>query len=191
MEHLKNLAKLLISALLLANFAGCNKRDPHPENKDPVFAKLNEDLTFAKGAVAYVTDYINTNKTDLATAIPQSGEAPVYIKRINEGLNKLTYANQQVRMYEVRIAERQLYVQRRYLESLTGNGRKWPEEGEAESELLKLQMLREKIARVNDSLPKKVEKDVPRGTKEGEPLPSSNEKEKTASSSQAAATNSK
>lgn len=158
------------------NLTGCKKRDPNPEQKDPVYLKLNEDLAFAKGAADYVTDYINTNQADLASAVPQTGEYPVYTKRINEGKNKLLYANQQVRMYEVRIAERAIYVQRRYLESLTANGRKWPEEGEAESELLKLQMLRERIARVNDSLPKKVEKDVPRGTTEGEAKPADNKK---------------
>lgn len=183
---MKNLAKLLIGLMILINFFGCRKRDPFPENKDPVFTQLNKDIAVAKAAVAYVSDYINTNKADLAIAVPQSGEAPVYTKRINEGLNKLTYANQQVRMYEVRIAERALYVQRRYLESLTADGRKWPEEGEAESELLKLQMLREKIARVNDSLPKKTEKDVPRGTKAAEPPASGDGKEKAASSAPAA-----
>ncbi len=167
-EHFKIFAKLLISAFLLVLYSGCEKRDPNPENKDKVYAQLQVDLGAAKVAQAYVNDYINTNKTDLSTAVPQSGEEPVYTKRINEGLNKLTYANQQVRMYEVRIEERKIYVQRRYLESLTPNGRKWPDEGEAEAELLKLQMLREKVARINDSLPKPEVKDVPRGTKEGE-----------------------
>ncbi|AZZ38234.1 hypothetical protein CIK05_15980 [Bdellovibrio sp. qaytius] len=145
---------------------GCNKRDPHPENKDKVYAQLNVDLGTAKVAQAYVNEYINGNKKDLETAVPQSGEEPVYTKRINEGLNKLTYANQQVRMYEVRIEERLLYVQRRYLESLTPNGRKWPDDEDTAAELIKLQMLREKVARVNDSLNKKDGKDVPRGTKE-------------------------
>lgn len=69
-------------------------------------------------------------------------------------------------MYEVRIEERKVYVQRRYLESLTKDGRKWPEEGEAEAELLKLQLLREKTARVKDTLKKEEPKDVPRGTAE-------------------------
>lgn len=163
-EHMQKLAKLLFFILFLASLASCNKRDPNPENKDAVFAQLNKDLSDAKAALAYVNDYINTNKLDLETAVPQSGEQPVYVKRINEGLNAQTYANQQVRMYEVRIEERKLYVQRRYLESLTPNGRKWPEEGEADTELLKLQMLREKVARVKNTLPKTEEKDVPRRT---------------------------
>lgn len=166
-EHMQKLAKLLLFTLLLVNLAACNKRDPTPENKDAVFAQLNKDLGEAKVALAYVNDYINTNKLDLETAVPQSGEQPVYVKRINEGLNAQTYAAQQVRAYEVRIEERKLYVQRRYLESLTPKGRKWPEEGEAEAELLKLQMLREKVARVKNTLPKTEEKDVPRGTTDG------------------------
>jgi len=164
-EHMQKLAKLLLFTVLLANIVGCNKRDPNPEKKDTVYAQLNKDLDAAKVALAYINDYIHTNKLDLETAVPQSGELAVYVKRINEGLNALTYANQQVRAYEVRIEERKLYVQRRYLESLTPNGRKWPEEGEADTELLKLQMLREKVARVKNTLPKTEEKDVvPRGT---------------------------
>ncbi len=166
-EHMQKPIKLLIFTLLLVSLVSCNKRDPNPENKDAVFAQLNKDLAEAKVALAYVADYINTNKLDLETAIPQSGEQPVYVKRINEGLNAQTYAAQQVRAYEVRIEERKLYVQRRYLESLTPNGRKWPEEGEAEAELLKLQMLREKVARVKNTLPKVEDKNVPRGTTDG------------------------
>ncbi|MES2802405.1 MAG: hypothetical protein V4654_07930 [Bdellovibrionota bacterium] len=163
-EHVQKLAKLLIFTLLVVNICACNKRDANPQNKDVVYAQLNKDLGEAKAAHTYVSDYIATNKADLKAAVPQSGEQAVYVKRINEGLNAHTYAAQQVRMYEVRAEERKLYVQRRYLESLTANGRKWPEEGEADAELLKLQMLREKVARVKNNLPKVDDKNVPRGT---------------------------
>lgn len=149
---------------MLTAAAACNKRDPNPHEKDPVYQQLNKDIAVAKGAAAYVADYINTNKIDLLSAVPQSGEGPVFTKRVNEGINKLTYASQQVRMYEVRIAERKLYVERRYLESLTPNGRRWPDGEEIEADLLKLRLLREKVARVTDTLPKPEVKDVPRGT---------------------------
>lgn len=168
-EHMQNLTKLLIFGLFLLTLANCSKRDPNPENKDPVYAQLNKDINDAKAALAYVNDYINTNKADLEKAVPQSGERAVYEKRVNEGLNAQTYAAQQVRMYAVKIEERRLYVQRRYLESLTANGRKWPEEGEADAELLKLQLLREKTSRVKNTLKKDQPKDVPRGTADGKP----------------------
>lgn len=161
---MQNLTRFLLFTLFSLILIGCNKRDPHPENKDQVYAQLNKDIGEAKVAQAYVQDYINQNKADLEKAVPQSGERAVFEKRVNEGLNALTYASQQVRMYEVRIEERKLYVERRYLESLTPNGRKWPEEGEADAELLKLQLLREKTARVKNTLKKE---DVPRGTAEG------------------------
>lgn len=187
-EHMQKIINLLITALVLMNLVACNKRDPTPENKDPVFAQLEKDLSAAKAALAYVDDYIAINRTDLKSAVPQSGEEPVYVKRINEGLNARTYAQQQVRMYEVRIQERKLYVQRRYFESLTKDGRKWPEEGEAEGELLKLQMMREKVARVKNTLVKAEEKDVPRGTSaEGKP---SDGKEKAATDGKPAANSS-
>jgi hypothetical protein len=163
-KPVKLLTVAIYFALLSTVLIGCNKRDQNPELKDQVFAQLQKDMGEAKAGVTYVQDYINTNKSDLEKAIPQSGERAVYEKRINEGLNALTYANQQVRMYEVRIEERKLYVGRRYLESLTKNGRKWPDEEEVSAELQKLQLLREKTARVRDTLPKPPEKDVPRGT---------------------------
>lgn len=184
-EHIQKPAKLFIFMLILASLVACNKRDPNPESKDQVYAQLQTDLISAKAAHAYVADYIATNRADLAVAVPQSGEEPVYVKRINEGLNAQTYANQQVRMYEVRIAERKLYVGRRYLESLTPNGRKWPEAGEDEAELLKLQMLREKVARVKNTLPRAEEKDVPRGTSKAKPAEAANN-QKAAGSSPAA-----
>ena len=165
-EHMQNLTKLLLFTLFSLILIGCSKRDPNPHKKDPVYAQLEKDMTEAKAALAYVTDYINTNKTDLEKAIPQSGERAVYEKRVNEGLNAQTYAAQQVRMYEVRMEERKLYVERRYLESLLKDGRKWPEDGEADAELLKLQLMREKTARLKDTLKKEEPKDVPRGTNE-------------------------
>lgn len=170
-EHMQFFKKLLIFTLFIVS---CNKRDPHPENKDPVYVQLQKDMAEAKVALAYVADYINTNKVDLEKAVPQSGERAAYEKRINEGLNAQIYATQQVRMYEVRIEERKLYVGRRYLESLTSGGRKWPEDGEADTELLKLQLIREKTSRVKDTLKKEEPKDVSRGTTDGKT--SSNEK---------------
>lgn len=168
-EHMQNLTKLLFFTLFSLILIGCNKRDAHPENKDPVYAQLQKDLGDAKAALALVIDTINTNKAELEKAVPQSGERAVFEKRMNDALGAQTYAAQQVRMYEVRIEERRLYVERRYLESLTPNGRKWPEEGEAEAELQKLQLYREKTARVRDTLKKDKPKDVPRGTTEGKP----------------------
>lgn len=166
---MQNLTKLLFFTLFSLVLIGCTKRDPHPENKDPVYAQLQTDLGAAKAALALVTDSVNSSKADLETAVPQSGEFAVFQKRVNDALGAQVYASQQVRMYEVRIEERKLYVERRYLESLTPNGRKWPEEGEAEAELQKLQLFREKNARVRDTLKKDESKDVPRGTAEGKP----------------------
>ncbi len=168
-EHMQNLTKLLFFTLFSLVLIGCNKRDPNPENKDPVYAQLQTDLGAAKAGLALVTDSVNSSKADLEKAVPQSGEYAVFQKRVNDALGAQVYAAQQVRMYEVRIEERRLYVERRYLESLTPNGRKWPEEGEAEAELQKLQLFREKTARVKDTLKKDEPKDVPRGTTEGKP----------------------
>lgn len=171
-EHMQNPTKLLFFALFSLILIGCSKRDPHPENKDPVYAQLQKDLGDAKATLAVVTDSVNSSKADLEKSVPQSGESTVFEKRVNEALNAQTYAAQQVRMYEVRVEERKLYVERRYLESLTPNGRKWPEEGEAEAELQKLQLFREKTARIKDTLKKEESKDVPRGTTEGKPAES-------------------
>lgn len=170
MEHAKVFVQLfkmgILCALVSAIVLGCKKRDPNPETKDQVFAQLQTDLAEAKAAVAVIQEYVDSNKSDMAEAVPQSGERAVYEKRVNEGLNSLTYANQQVRMYEIRIEERRQYVGRRYLESLTKAGRTWPDQEEVSAELQRLQLLREKTARVRNSLPKPPEKDVPRGTGE-------------------------
>jgi hypothetical protein len=141
----------MLFGLFLAN---CKKRDPNPETKDPVYAQLQVDLGVAKAALALVDDHIKTNRESLEGAVPQSGEAAVFEKRLNQGLDARLYAAQQVRMYEVRIEERKVYVQKRYLESLTKDGRKWPDPEEAQAELQKLQLLREKSARIKDTLGK-------------------------------------
>lgn len=154
----------LLILLLLATTA-CSRRNPNPELGDRVYNQINNDLAAAKADLAYVTEFVATQKADLQKALPQTGEAAVYKKRVNDSLNALTYATQQVRMYEVRLAERKLYAERRYLESLTADGRKWPDEADTDSELNKLRLQREYRERIKKALPEP-KKDVPRGTSE-------------------------
>lgn len=160
-EHMVFSLKILTLALFVC-LASCSKRDPNPESKDTVYSEISKDLAQAKADYSIIAAQVDTQKADLAKATPQTGERGVFEKRVNDSLNTLVYAKQRVRMYEVRLDERKLYVQRRYLESLTPGGRKWPEEGELESEKLKLKMLREKSARIRNVL--EVAPDVPRGT---------------------------
>lgn len=141
--------------------SSCKQRDPNPENKDPVYAEIGKHLAEAKNDLVYVKSYLDEGLLDLNSAKPQSGEYTVFKKRVDDGQKALAMATQTVRMYEVRLEERKIYVQRRYLESLTEKGRKWPDEGELKEDLEKLKILKRRYSRVKDVLPST---DVPRGT---------------------------
>lgn len=151
----------LLAAFALIFMTACKQRDPNPENKDPVYAELGKNLAEAKNDLVYVKSYLDEGLADLDLAKPQSGEYTVFKKRVDDGQKALALATQTVRMYEVRLEERKVYVQRRYLESLTEKGRKWPDESEAQEDLEKLRLLKKRFARVKDVIPST---DVPRGT---------------------------
>lgn len=159
-EHFKFAPKLALFAIFIVILSACTKRDPNPESKDPVFAELNKDFGAANADLASINTRVDELQVNLKEAKPQSGERVVYEKRLNEALTAKTYATQKVRMYEVRAEERKIYVQRRYMESLTPHGKKWPDEAEADFELAKLKLMREK----NERLRGKNSEVVPRGT---------------------------
>lgn len=166
-EHFFFSSKKLFVATVLAVFslffASCNKRDSNPEGKDPVYAQLNKDIDVARSDLLAKKSEIDSIQSDLRNAVPQSGEARVYEKRLNIAVEAKIYLAQRLRMYEVRAEERKIFVQKKYLESLLPSGKKWPDAAESESELLKLRMLREKSDRMR-SAEKPAEESVPRGT---------------------------
>jgi hypothetical protein len=159
-EHLNFPLLLIILAFCLSS---CTKRDPNPELKDQVYMQIQKDLTGATSALTEKTKNLEKCISDMRNAVPQSGEIKVYEKRRNDAFENKVYAEQMVRLYEIRLAERKLFVQRKYLESLLPKSKKWPDQIDIDNQLLSLKILRDKA---QSKEKKKDDPSVPRGTSE-------------------------
>lgn len=149
----------MILALGLVLFSSCEKRDPNPEIKDPVYKEISAQLALAKADLVSNTKEIEEISKSWSLSKPQTGESKVYEKRLNEAKNTNVYLKQRVRYYEISLEERTLFVQRKYLESLLPNGKPWPDQKEIDDSLLKLSLYAKRSGRVEAKKP-----DVPRGT---------------------------
>ncbi|MFN3455041.1 MAG: hypothetical protein ACK41T_08790 [Pseudobdellovibrio sp.] len=150
--------RYIVAILLALSATSCKKRDPNPELSDPVYKQLLADLGVATAEHSSNLSLIEKIKSDLSKSKPQTGQNKVFEKQLNEAQNNSLYTAQMVRLYEVKIEQRKLEVQKRYLESLLENGRKWPDQEDIDKKEEELIMLRSKISRV------KKKEDVPRGT---------------------------
>ena len=154
--------KALIAGIILIGlilFSSCEKRDPNPEVKDPVYKETSAQLALAKADLGMNTRELEEINKSWALSKPQTGEGKVYEKRLNEAKNIDTYLKQRVRFYEISLEERKIFVQRKYLESLLPDGKPWPDQKEIDDSLLKLSLYAKRSGRVEKKKPV-----VPRGT---------------------------
>lgn len=161
---LKKLLFYIVLTFGLIFFAACEKRDPAPEAKDPVYKETAAQLDLAKVDLGINNREIDEINKSWSLSKPQTGEGKVYEKRLNEAKNIDVYLKQRVRFYEIALEERKMHVQRKYLESLLPNGRPWPDQKEIEDSLLKLSLYAKRSGRVEKKKP-----DVPRGTPAAKP----------------------
>jgi len=164
-EHMNVLIIRYLTSILCVLFVfSCKKKlDPSPELKDPVYAALTTELAAATSELSAKNSEVQNIKNDMKNAVPQSGEIKVYEKRLNEAQEKRAFAEQQVRLYEIRLEQQKLLAKKLYLESLLPNGKPWPDEATTSSEIEKIKIQKERMQRINGQHKIKPS-DVPRGT---------------------------
>ncbi len=146
-EHMKNTPKMLFLFIyLLLSAFSCQKRDPNPESSDVIYTDLKSELEIAqKNLVAEEAQNARTKK-ELDAVVPQTGQRKYAQKRYFESLNNLDLYQQQAKYFEIALELRKQEAKNRYLESLTANGRKWPDPVEIEDYRVRLKLQHAKLA---------------------------------------------
>lgn len=141
MEHQKY-AYLLFFFLFLV--IGCEKADPNPELKDPIYADLVLQLSTTEKDLVEINKNAEEQKNLYENAAPQSGQAGVFKKRYFAAASTADRLNQQIKYWKIRIEERRLSSRKSYLESLK-SGNAWPDPKEYEVYLSEKKLRQAKV----------------------------------------------
>lgn len=155
-EHMKNYTMSLIILALGLAFSGCRKEDPNPELADKIYQDLKTELEIAKKNTQAERDQFAKVSEELSQVVPQSGVRKFAERRVFMSEKQLDVYLQQEKYFEVKLEQRRIFVQKRYLESLLPGGRAWPDLAEQKEYEIRLKLRRAKLDWDK--------KNVPRGT---------------------------
>lgn len=105
-----------IIALILITFtlSACEKPDPNPELKDPIYNDLNVTLGTVSGLLTAEVKALEGFQKELGDVIPQTGQIRYAQKRVNESKEKITKLEQEKRFLEIKIEARKKEARKTY-----------------------------------------------------------------------------
>jgi hypothetical protein len=121
----------LIITISLA-LCACNKPEPNPELKDPIYSDLNAQLAAATQALEAEKKTLEGHKKELEDVVPQTGQIKYAKKRIYESEDKITHFEQEKSYLELRVESRKREARKSYLISFKEK-KDWPDPKEWES----------------------------------------------------------
>lgn len=114
----------ILSALMA--LMGCNKPDPNPELKDPIYADLNNLKTSAQQAVLAEKKALEGFEQELKDVVPQTGQIKYAQKRVNESREKINRLEQEAKFYELKVESRKREASIAYQLAFR-KGESWPD----------------------------------------------------------------
>lgn len=118
---------LRIVTLLLISLAltSCNKPDPNPELKDPIYNDLNSRFASTNQALEAEKKALQEHEASLKEVVPQTGQILYAKKRIYDSQAKIQRLSQEVKYLELKIASRKREAKQSYAEAFK-KGEEWP-----------------------------------------------------------------
>lgn len=115
------LSVIIISILLIS----CNKPDPHPELKDPIYSDVSALLATTTQALEAEKKTLEGNIKALGDVVPQTGQIKYAQKRVDESKAKIVFLEQEKQYLELKRAARQKEAQKSYSVAFK-KGETWP-----------------------------------------------------------------
>lgn len=125
MFHVEHLW-ILLSFILLV---GCDKKDPQPELKDPIYQDMLAQKSAAERGLADAEKSLEEKRNDLKGAEPQTGKISLFQKRVFEAEKVSETFRQQIKYWTIRIRERALFARRSYSQAFSEK-KPWPDPNE-------------------------------------------------------------
>ena len=119
MFHVEHMSKthLIVFLCLLFTIVGCDRPDPDPEKRDPIYADLLKQAAEIKSDVAASEKELETNRAELKAVVPQSGQNKYAVKRVVETQARIEKLKQLQQFFELKAESRKKWDQEAYLKA--------------------------------------------------------------------------
>ncbi len=104
---------------------GCNRPNPNPELLDPGVNDIKEDIDLTSAQIATLKSIIKKAEEELANAIPQTGEAKIARRKIEDKRELLTIQEQKLEFYKMSLEKRIQFSRDDYSKAFS-EGKPWP-----------------------------------------------------------------
>jgi hypothetical protein len=98
--------KILSFVMVLFLLTSCDKPDPNPELKDPIYSDLQSQFESKKKLLEGEIKMLEGHQHDLEMVTPQSGEIKTVQKKITESRNQISKLEQEKVYLELKIESR-------------------------------------------------------------------------------------
>ncbi len=98
--------RIITAILILFALVACNKPDPNPELKDPIYSDLQSQLGTTTAAVEAEKKKLEGFENDLKGTIPQTGQIKFAQKRVFESQALISKLEQEKSYLELKIEQR-------------------------------------------------------------------------------------
>ncbi|MFM6929931.1 MAG: hypothetical protein ACKOX6_15785 [Bdellovibrio sp.] len=118
--------KIIAAFLIIFTLAACNKPDPNPELKDPIYSDLQTQLTTATQSLEAEKKKLEGFEKDLAAVVPQTGQIKYAQKRVFESQALVAKWEQEKAYLELKIEQRKLTAIKSYKKAFAKK-EDWPD----------------------------------------------------------------
>ncbi len=115
--------------VLLLLLASCNKPDPNPELKDPIYLDLLKRVKEMEGQITEEGKTLEEHKGALAKVLPQTGQNKYAQKRVFDSENRIEHLKQLKKYLEISSESRKMKDALEYSRSMN-KGEPWPDSAE-------------------------------------------------------------
>lgn len=118
--------RIIAAILVIFTLAACNKPDPNPELKDPIYSDLQSQLGAATQALEAEKKKLEGFEKDLQAVVPQTGQIKYAQKRVFESQALVNKWEQEKAYLELKIEQRKLTAVKSYRKAFAKK-EDWPD----------------------------------------------------------------
>lgn len=127
--------RILCLVIIAFNIIGCRKKDPEPQNSDPIYLDILKELRSFEQSEAETIKKLEESEKELAKSEPRTIERKNAQKEVYDNQNKLIKVREMIEYYKIRALLRKAEARRKYDVAFEKND-SWPDKKDYEAYLV-------------------------------------------------------